>query len=746
MSTIYNATSGMVPVTSSAPSDGAVVPSLLASMSPPAPSAAPISELGIKPQSDGMIRLSIAQLEQYTKIMQILYGGYHGLPANPVGMKTCSTGSGKTVVTTFEAAASGCGLFFAVCPSKLVKKWQAHGESLGLKYHVWSYEDIRRGNASKGASFSPLTIHHEKRDGAAASWSATPDLLQAIAEEGVFLILDETSDIKNESGRSKACQAVLTAIQRSHQTDPGNRSRAILLSATPTDKPEMAHVYLGHLGVLGLGNHKPYEAINLGGANWAYTHKGADAALQWVLDRRDILDALLGEDTLPYDVLGIDFPKDKTRVVDRAIYLLEKIITYCDHGYKPASVSEKACKYLLPRVVFPAISSGTAPNSKGLYYTMVTESLFDESTREEMERDLAELARVQSTEDGQIVKDWFAQTQEILTRINSRKIPVLANIIRSHATANPNHKYILSILSLNNIKLAHDTLVSLGFAPEEVTFIQGKDMTPEECERRIALFQERNTKVRIIIMSSVGSMGIDLDDRSDGGQFPRILFDLGSSRSTGMEQSAGRHDRLPTTSRPVAILVVYSLMEKFMPRHVEKVGFMGLLGREGSISLNKTPTAYALPDGRLAMRNELVTDLSYKPPMELFLPGAELEGYTYGPMCTYHEPLNKIYRTNNPKPEDQPGRLFTGHVLFRYTLSNEAGSTPSNCLVRVHTLYDYYRLGSMSPDELERVVGTYYAKLGSSYRITDIQVSPYNNPAKNDQYTFMWPGTRIRAQ
>lgn len=150
-------------------------------------------------------------------------------------------GSGKTIIALWVALQLNLPIF-VVAPSIMCHVWSREAEKHGVEViSVMSYGKLR------SKKYSPLKhdflVKTVNKNGQ-VNYTAS-DTFMKIIDEGVLVIFDEVSELKNQGQKHKACCAITNAV-----VSRGGQSRFALLSASPIDNYKQIINLLRLMGII----------------------------------------------------------------------------------------------------------------------------------------------------------------------------------------------------------------------------------------------------------------------------------------------------------------------------------------------------------------------------------------------------------------------------------------------------------------------------------------------------------------
>lgn len=524
----------------------------------------------------------------YTEILQTLgYSPEYQGVISDIILNTSPVGAGKTTVTCLQISFINPKNVVVICPSgNIVETWK---RTLGFYKlddisDIYSYYDITA--KGKGAVETKARLTKE----VSKTKYRPSKKLNNLLEEGVVIVFDEASYIKNDESKRTASalcisQTLISKNKEYRKQGLNPKNRLIFLSATPTDKDEKKFVWLGHLGVM--NTNRPYTYTG-GGAYIQYHTEGLKSIKKWLKANEE-------------KILNVD-NQDECKIINEDEY--NTVIDYLGAAIKnPKQLGKKSTEYVYDIIAYKTLMSSMPADKpkRGLIYTLLASELH---TREEREIILDKIQeRVILEEDKETGKitaqQFFIKMTPILLAIERQKAHLFARLADEFLQKNPNTKIVIQMNYYEALDLLEEDLEELGYG-KTITRIYGqigdeedrRTMHTPEREKNRLKFQRFDNKYRIMLLSKVGQMGIDLDDQSPDGEFPRTLLTPSTYFTTEIIQTMGRIHRVSSTSDSVGILVFYDMTEKMTARHTQKTKTLKETTIGGSISITDI-TPYA---------------------------------------------------------------------------------------------------------------------------------------------------------
>lgn len=439
------------------------------------------------------------QLEHFNRICHILQTHY-------AYIDTSNMGCGKTVVTIKLAKHYDLSLI-VVCPLSVTTNWQKECEKYGVPLLKTITYQALRGTVNSPPTHGLL----EKRD----DEYVESDKYKEMVKKGILLVLDEVQKVKNDTVERKCVHTLVKTLVSMNNCI----SRVAALSATPCDKAIHAESILKIAGIIKYSKLYDYDY-----SSRQYTRLG----IQEVIDYCKQLDPIKTEQIL------------KPVIIDsKSAPLL------CYDLY--TSIIKDRISSSMPE---PPKVNQIIKDAKNGFYNMTTQEL------QLIADGIALLKRATRFNDdtGQITShsiSWGDVTNgEMMTHTGKiMKAVRLATVILDSV---PNSKVVICG--------DYPKIISLALQPlskYNPLFMYGQTKVKDR-DIIIDKFQTPSNAHRVLITNPrVGGIGINLDDRSDGGDFPRYMLILPSFRFTDSHQATGRIFRATTRSNAF-IRFIYS--------------------------------------------------------------------------------------------------------------------------------------------------------------------------------------------
>lgn len=313
-----------------------------------------------------------------------------------------------------------------------------------------------------------------------------------LVKEGVLLVVDEFQNIKNNSAQYKACHALISEVI---QHFPNTKSRVLLLSGSPIDKPEQV---VGMYHTLNIVSTRELSSYNHNLKVWE--HLGAEAIRRYVMKQHKT-----------------ELPKPRIR---------KECVKLAFEWFQA---------YIKPMIA----RSMTPPDMKT---SLIKRNSF---------------YQVESQEEWDVISDAIASLQHlvlqfkegdmkglaalipVLMEIEAAKLPTFERLIEKSLADHENQK----VVACFNFT---DSIVYLKDKFPEALVING---SVSGAKRKMVMdkFQTSSNEHRLLLCNiACCNAGIDLDDKD--GRFPRKVFVSPTYNTINIYQLCHRFQRADTKS------------------------------------------------------------------------------------------------------------------------------------------------------------------------------------------------------
>lgn len=624
---------------------------------------------------------------------------------------TSATGTGKTAQILCMTALGDPDAVIVIGPNASKTTWDIHPKWFHLEDRVefHTYRDL----VPNKNGISKANLLHSVN----GVWSATPYFL-GLLQNVIWIIYDEAHDIKNgDTDKGRAHHIINKYIRKGKY-----KNRILMLTATPTDKPELFFVFLHHLGIM--KNELPYtwtrEGLRFG--EILYFTDGLDSIRNWLYDHEH-------------------FIKQKELDYDGAISAVSQAIL------NPSEKTKSTCQFLYEEIALDLLHH-SMPNIKPfqcLSYTLLAKNLCTDEEKVEIESVLADKKGLElQLALGIRVFNSMAAMQKILKKIEVAKASLFARIVDLILTLRPNHKVVVQfnyyeaidkfVSEITRLGRADQMCRIVGSDPAPDGKISRKAMKPADREKMRAKFQQDNNLYNIMLLSNVGQSSIDLDDQF--GWRPRIILIVSTYNTIGMVQTMGRVWRSSTMSHTLCLLIFYSLGERLTKRHRLKVKTLMKTTRAGSIPItDNTPYATYDPETRMCSLFTVVSDTN------------ETDRVLMNnlPLAEYNEEAHTLYRETNPidiTGFDTPKDRKVTKVTIEYNIKGK--NKVDEIYVGTDIPIDKEYLDSTTNDQLLDQIYQFYQLCGLDKRIPNkiIDYETEEEQIANENIDYYFPGFR----
>jgi SNF2 family DNA or RNA helicase len=477
------------------------------------------------------LTLKSDQKEHVKKLTDILAKNYSCLDLSQMG-------SGKTFTATAIAKEFDFERVLIICPASVVSKWLSM-KKYGLKIlDVLSYEGLRSIK-----NHDPKHGLLKRFDEVGKVYFEPTPRLESLAKEGMLVILDEAQRIKNKNAQWYGCKTIAETILTS-----GGLSRFILLSGTPIDKEKQALHLMEMLGYIRSDKLYTYDGVyktlRLQGAQELveFCYRVDSKKTQKVLDEepfnRDNVEHICYK--LFQDVIKTSITSSMPPPNINGIYIDIKNAEYRVTDFSDNEVLRKAVTAVNDTFMRFQYATRFGPNDKA------AEGVQNQKLAELKEKKKQEVqAKIET-----IIYN--------LRVIENAKMRLFVQLAKKRLSENPHNKVALFVNYTSSIKGLLKDL------EEYQPLVLDGSVDKEKRQPVIDKFQEHNTTHRVLIGNiRVCSSGIDLNDTSKGGKFPRYVYANPNLNILDLQQLPYRFLRLNSTSNTIFRFV-------YVKNHVEQ--------------------------------------------------------------------------------------------------------------------------------------------------------------------------------
>jgi superfamily II DNA or RNA helicase len=413
-------------------------------------------------------------------------------------------GSGKTYTSTQLSKILKFPRIVVICPCTVQAKWEDMKKYNPNFFRILSYQTLR---SRKGSTpIHGLLNRYDNEEDNSTTFTPTT-LLEDVCRDGCFFIFDEAQNIKNKNDQWQACKAITYHIIKS-----GGTSRFLLLSGTPIDKEEHA---LNLMQMMGIIRHPKL-----------YMYSSDENILR-----------LFGAQEL------INF----CRLVNK-----EKTDDFLRLTRFEKDTVRHNCYLLFQQVVKSSITASMPPpklkvdiECKNGYYNVVGEE--DASNLRKAISSLNSATRYNdTTKTVDIQMDSMGGITRALMKIEDAKVNTFVRIGKETLTKNPNCKIGIFVNYSSSLERLKES-----FQDFNPIVLHGKIPTVKR-QKLIDEFQKFDLSHRVILSNlQVCSTGVDLDDQSPDGSFPRFAFASPNYVILNLHQLTRRFLRMDSKSNSV---------------------------------------------------------------------------------------------------------------------------------------------------------------------------------------------------
>lgn len=454
------------------------------------------------------------QKEHVERLVQILQKTYAAFDLSTMG-------TGKTYTTSKIAKEFDFTNIIVVCPSTVVSKWEQM-EKYGIRlYKVLSYESLRSVK-NKNPKHGLLT----RNDDESSPRFEPTNLLDELIDDNLFVIFDEAQKIKNTNAQWHACRAIAEAILIS-----GGLSRFILLSGTPIDKQEQSINIMKMMGFIRSDklavHNKMTNSLTLYGLQELiyYCEKLDKTKTQTILAQNEMsfknvekISYLLFQEVVK---LNIASAMENFNVGD--VFLDIKNAEYRIDNYMDEELLKKATD---------------AVNETFERFKKMQRLALDNLNPNENKKALELKQKLLEERNKKI-----HSINHNMRLIELGKIHLFLRLAKRKLKENSHYKVCLFVNYTESIER-----LQKGLQEFQPIVLDGAVPVSDRYEL-LQKFQESNQKHRVLIGNiRVCSSGLDIDDKSSGGKFPRFVYANPNWSILDLQQLPYRFLRRNTTS------------------------------------------------------------------------------------------------------------------------------------------------------------------------------------------------------
>jgi len=454
------------------------------------------------------------QVTHYERLRALFRDSPH-----PIFLDTSETGAGKTYTAGKLAQELKLPHLVVICPASAVATWGPFLRDYGFvgaegspHTRLLTYGELRSSKSPFVYREKRITAKRER--GMRYTSYVTREYMQLV-QEGVFVIVDEIHNAKNWSLQAQSILALTEQIRGGG--GGGNRSKALLLSATPFDKPE----HLFHLSRL-LGIIRSEKLYRMD-----------------VQNNRIVLEGY-------QDMIELSRALNPEKTTDH-------LFAYCAiHARNIRKAFSVACR----NIIFPAISSSMSKPQ--IQHKIVTQNGFfstPESQIANMVQALAKLREVAEERSAGVSLTHersgrlLALQSEAMKLLEYAKREIFLRLaLEKLTTGSPNAKVLIFVSYHTTLQWLADALAD--YKP----IVFSGSVTKDDRVKALDKIQAPDLRYRLFLgITQVSGESISLHDIH--GDFPRYLFISPSFNLTHVYQSIGRINRVGVKSDSAATVV-----------------------------------------------------------------------------------------------------------------------------------------------------------------------------------------------
>lgn len=452
------------------------------------------------------------QVTHYERLRALFRDSPH-----PIFLDTSETGAGKTYTAGKLAQELKLPNLVIICPASAAATWGPFLRDYGFQgphTRLLTYGELR--SAKSPFVYREKRITAKRERGMRYTSYVTREYMQLV-QEGVFLIVDEVHNAKNWSLQAQSILALTEQIRGGGPGGSNSRSKALLLSATPFDKPE----HLFHLSrLLGIIRSEKLYRMDV---------QNNRIVLEGYQDMIELARALNPEKTTDH------------------------LFAYCAiHARNIRKAFSVACR----NIIFPAISSSMSKPQ--IQHKIVTQNGFfstPESQIANMAHALAKLRQVAEERCTGVALTHersgrlLALQSEAMKLLEYAKREIFLRLaLEKLTTGSPTAKVLIFVSYHTTLQWLADALAD--YKP----IVFSGSVTKDDRVKALEKIQAPDTRYRLFLgITQVSGESISLHDIH--GDFPRYLFISPSFNLTHVYQSIGRINRVGVKSDSAATVV-----------------------------------------------------------------------------------------------------------------------------------------------------------------------------------------------
>lgn len=457
-------------------------------------------------------------------------------------------GAGKTYSATHVAHVMGFNHVVVVCPVSVQSKWKYMKKRHGLRIDdnmVMGYELLRASKNRQPShgllSRADFVVTSENNVGRAVVEYHPTDKLLRWASEGLLVIFDEIQHFKNRSTQFLAFKSIMSVISKSN-----NKSKTLLLSGSPMDKPEQAQRLFIGLGIM---------------TKERLSHIGKEGCIQWD---------------------GLSEISDFCKKLDPKRF---KTINNQVGEFSRGNVLVAHVFELFNKILKPNLASVMPPPDTD--FDLNKFNGFFQINPNDQPALLAAVRRLKSVcsfseWDGSIERvagiETLAAITAALMAIELAKVKTLARLVVKELKSNPSSKVAVCLNYSEPLLQLKEQLESLKIP----TLVLNGSIPAAKRMEVLEAFQAPNLNNRVLLGNCrVCSTGIDLDDKY--GNFPRTAFISPNYSTLDLHQLTHRFLRVDSKNDATVYFVYGHIKE------LQELPILEALAKKSEIMKQITP-------------------------------------------------------------------------------------------------------------------------------------------------------------
>lgn len=461
-------------------------------------------------------------------------------------MDTSMTGCGKTYVSIMIAKILQLSLII-ICPLTVISVWKKIAELADVKIIlITTYQSLSSKQLIQPKHGFLEKYESEHNYKSYYDFNVTEKYKRALSE-GCLLIIDEVQNVRNNTTQYRATKRLVNEV-----ANGDGKSKYILLSATPFDKPLQAINMMMLIGII------KHERLTF-----------RSKPTGW----NDLVDFCLEKD-----------PERTYRILNRYFYgkkKVKKLYETCAFILYAEIIRRQLCSAMPLVIDYPCIARN--------FYCEVSDE-----DRPNFEKVMKKFKKaVAYVKNPLIVRDGndsnFGNIVRAMVEIETLKIPYIEKFARLFLEK-PKFKVNISVHYLNTVRELTRRLRKY----EPLVLTGG--VSPKKREKIIEKFQsnEPGCKRLLIHIDTVGGVGISLHDTN--GDYSRVQFQSPGPNLILTQQNVGRMYRAGTKSKTYIFIFYVNAGNNERHCHnilIKKSGIMRAIQEENNRNNIPLPTDYA---------------------------------------------------------------------------------------------------------------------------------------------------------